>query len=354
MKRLAGKVPEKIGTQAEREFMQHALFGFTTATGVAVEILEAEPTLAGHRADAALEITHGKHKARYLVEIKQTVPAGAVGHIVAQLQRFNKPAMLITRYVTPPMAERLRELNTAFIDTAGNAYLNAPPIFIYVTGRKPAETEEGVRRIKAFRPTGLHVVFALLCRPELIDAPYRDIARAAHVALGTVGWVMYDLKRLDYLVERGKHGRRLLNLQKLLDAWVTAYAQQLRPKLYVGRFRAQTADWWQTVHWHEVGAFLGGEAAAARLTDYLKPETTTIYVAKDLDTFLIKHRLQRDPTGDVEVLKAFWQFDYPWNHPDLAPPLLVYADLLATAADRTIEAGKMIYDQYLAGLIRHD
>jgi len=354
MKRVTGQVQQKAGTQAERDLLQNALYTFTKTTGIAAHVIKAEPKLPAGQADAVLEITQGRHKTRYLVEIKRTVPAGAVGHVVAQLQRFNKPAMLITRYVTPPMAERLRELNTAFIDTAGNAYLNAPPIFIYVTGRKPAETEEGVRPVKAFRPTGLQVVFALLCRPELIEAPYREIATAANVALGTVGWVMYDLKRLKYLIERGKHGRRLLNTQKLLDAWVTAYAHQLRPKLYVGRFRAQTTDWWKTVHWHEVGAFLGGEAAAARLTGYLKPETTTIYVAKDLDTFLITHRLKRDQTGDVEVLKAFWQFDYPWNYPELAPPLLVYADLLATAADRTIETGKMIYEQYLAGLIRQD
>lgn len=354
MKRLAGKVPEKIGTHAERELIQHALFGFTKATGVAAEVLAAEPKLAGYRADAALEITHGKHKARYLVEIKRTVPAGAVGHIVAQLQRFNKPAMLMTRYVTPPMAERLKELNTAFIDTAGNAYINAPPLFIYVTGRKPADMGEGVHQVKAFRPTGLRVIFALLCRPELIEAPYRDIAKAANVALGTVGWVMDDLKRLNYLVERGKHGRQLLNTRKLLDAWVTAYTQQLRPKLYIGRFRAQTADWWKTVNWREVGAFLGGEAAAARLTGYLKPETTTLYVAKDLDTFLITHRLKKDQTGNVEVLKAFWRFDYPWEYPELAPPLLVYADLMATAADRTIETGKMIYERYLARFIEQD
>ena len=354
MKRVTGQVQQKAGTQAERDLLQNALYTFTKTTGIAAHVIKAEPKLPAGQADAVLEITQGRHKTRYLVEIKRTVPAGAVGHVVAQLQRFNKPAMLITRYVTPPMAERLRELNTAFIDTAGNAYLNAPPIFIYVTGRKPAETEEGVRPVKAFRPTGLQVVFALLCRPELIEAPYREIATAANVALGTVGWVMYDLKRLKYLIERGKHGRRLLNTQKLLDAWVTAYAHQLRPKLYVGRFRAQTTDWWKTVHWQEVRAFLGGEAAAARLTGYLKPETTTIYVAKDLDTFLITHRLKRDQTGDVEVLKAFWQFDYPWNYPELAPPLLVYADLLATAADRTIETGKMIYEQYLAGLIRQD
>lgn len=354
MKHVAGHIQPKTGTHTERELLRNALDALTETTGIAAHVIQTEPRRPAGQADAVVEIAQGRHRARYLVETKRTLPAAALGHVVAQLQRFKTPAMLITRYVTPPMAERLKELNTAFIDTAGNAHLNAPPLFIYITGRKPAETDDGARPVRAFRPTGLHVVFALLCRPELIHAPYREIAGAANVALGTVGWVMDDLKRLDYLVERGKHGRRLLHMRQLLDAWVTAYAQQLRPKLYVGRFRAQTADWWKTVHWYEIGAFLGGEAAAARLTGYLKPETTTIYIGKDLDTFLIKHRLKKDQTGDVEVLKAFWQFDYPWEYPDLAPPLLVYADLMATAADRTVETGKRLYEQHLAGLIRQD
>ena len=351
MRRVVEKAPKELGAFAENALLQNALWAFGKATGATAEVVETEPKLAGERADALLEVRKGKYKVRYPVEIKRTLPAGALGHIVAQLQRFKNPRMLITRYITPPMADRLKALDMAFMDTAGNVYINVPHLFIYVTGRKLPETDIETRKVRVFRPTGLQVVFALLCLPELIKAPYRDIAKAANVALGTVGWAMYDLRRLNYLIERGKLGRKFLNTHKLLDAWVTAYAQQLRPKLYIGRFRGPNTTWWQDVDWKGFDTYLGGEPAAARLTGYLKAGTATIYAAGDINQFLIMNRLRKDATGDVDIIKTFWHFDYPWDYRELTPPLLVYADLLATANDRNIETGEVIYEQHLARLV---
>ena len=101
------------------------------------------------------------------------------------------------------MAERLRALNVAFVDTAGNAYINDPPIFIYVIGNKKKEVPQKIITGRAFRPTGLKVVFALLCQPGLVKAPYRDIVAAARVVQGTVGWVINDLKQQNYLESLG-------------------------------------------------------------------------------------------------------------------------------------------------------
>ena len=55
--------------------------------------------------------------------------------------------------------------------------------------------------------------------------------------------------------------------------------------------------------------------------------------------------------GNVEVLKKFWAFDYPWNYEGIAPPLLVYADLIATGNDRNIEAARTIYDKFILRFI---
>jgi len=61
-----------------------------------------------------------------------------------------------------------------------------------------------------------------------------------------------------------------------------------------------------------------------------------------------------DPDGDAEVLEAFWQFEFDWPHPELVPPLLIYADLLATGDARNLETARIIYEQELAGLIREN
>jgi hypothetical protein len=59
-------------------------------------------------------------------------------------------------------------------------------------------------------------------------------------------------------------------------------------------------------------------------------------------------------TAVVEVRKQFWNFPVDPQHPGLAPPLLVYADLLATGDARCIETAKMIYDENIVRLFAED
>jgi len=335
----------------ERETLNAAKLAFEEATGFCITILEVEPAEEIHP-DAVLQIDapEVKHK-KFYAEIKGYVTKPTIGHIAERIRRFGKPGILVTRHVTPPIAKKLKELNLAFIDTAGNAYINEPPFIVYIIGQKRKEIPVTETIVRAFRPTGLKVVFALLCLPELVKAPYRDIARAANVALGTVGWVMYDLRKLNFLVDRGKHGRKLINTDKLLDTWIHAYARELRPKLYIGHYDATREEWWEKINMGKNQFFLGGEPAAARLTDYLKPETITIYGLEEINKFLITNHLKKDPQGKIEIFQKFWNFDYPWNYKTLVPPLLIYADLIATADDRNIETARIIYDQYIDRLI---
>src|SRR4030065_53769 len=78
-----------------------------------------------------------------------------------------------------------------------------------------------------------------------------------------------------------------------------------------------------------VGAEGGGEGGAEMVTRYLKPQDITIY-ADDRAAFLKKHRLVVDPQGPVILLDRVWHFDHEWEFPDVGPPAVVYADLLAT------------------------
>jgi hypothetical protein len=69
---------------------------------------------------------------------------------------------------------------------------------------------------------------------------------------------------------------------------------------------------------------------------------------------IIKQRLRKDPQGDVEILRRFWNFTTVDQRADVVPPLLVYADLLATGDERNTETARMVYEKYLVGLVRED
>ncbi|MNX84629.1 hypothetical protein D3C86_1164380 [compost metagenome] len=107
------------------------------------------------------------------------------------------------------------------------------------------------------------------------------------------------------------------------------------------RFSAPAADWWQAVNAAELGGYWSGEVAAAAMVGGIRPASQTLYIAPArmaaaLQVLTQKHRLRPDPDGMVEVLEAFWDPSVEGGETpapgrtDLAPPVLVYADLVAT------------------------
>ncbi|MGH8191776.1 MAG: type IV toxin-antitoxin system AbiEi family antitoxin [Rhodanobacteraceae bacterium] len=319
----------------------------TRAHGLDWKALDHEPRVRdGDRPDARLRLHRGGQEFVYHVEIKRQLRPALLGVVLAQLRRLPDPAMLVTDYVTPPLAERLRDEGVQFIDAAGNAYLDKPPVLIWVKGQRPPDMPKaGDMRGRAFQATGLQVLFALLCKPELVDRPYREIAALAGVAHGTVGWVMPELPRLGFAgTLKGK--RRLLNGPKLLQQWVEAYARTLRPKLVLERWRADSLDWTAKADPARYGLLLAGEPAARRLTRHLRPGTATFYGAKANRQLLIDQRLRPDPDGNVEILRRFWAFDGETT--GQVPDLLVYADLLAIGDARCLEAAREMHDGIVA------
>jgi len=340
--------------ETETELLQTAIEAFRRATGIPLCLKRWEPRRHGQRADAELRFEFPQVEKHFGVEVKRRLNPHTLGQAIEQMKRLPEKALLVTEYVNANMAERLKQMDVPFLDTLGNAYVNAPPIFIYMKGHKPPARISGERPTRAFVPAGLRVVFALLCRQELAGAPYRTIAQTAQVALGTVGWVLDDLGRLGHLLEMGKRGRRLIRKQQLLERWVAAFPNQLRPKLLLGKYAAPDPNWWERTRIGDFRAYWGAEIAAARLTGYLKPELVTVYIRDLPGKFLAANRLRTDPKGNVEVLEAFWDTKCDWTDTEIVHPLLVYADLLATGDARNLETARRIYDEQLAGLVRED
>jgi hypothetical protein len=197
----------------------------------------------------------------------------------------------------------------------------------------------------------------LLCHPEWINLPYRELAARAGVAHGTVGWVMPDLQQQGFITEiKGKRGtRRLHEGERLLGLWVDAYARQLRPRLALGRYFVQTIGDWRDWPLAAHAAQWGGEPAGALLTQYLKPAELTLYAEKLPGLLAGKYKLRQEADAQhrdaVEVRRRFW--DFPGEQGQACvPPVLVYADLLATGDARCIETAKRLYEEHVVQPVR--
>ncbi len=291
---------------------------------------------------------------RYCAEIKNTFTKTNIMLLLMRKQKMPYPLLLIAKYVNPLLAEELKKEHIEFIDAAGNAFINQPPIYIFLKGNRPPEPP-GQNQNRTFKPTGLKIIYAFLCNPRLEDAPFREIADKADVALGTVGWFMRDLRELGFLIDMGGKGYKLFQKNTLFQRWITEYPERLRPKQILGRYKGEYNDWWNNKELHNFKAKWGGEVAAAKLTKYLHPEVITIYTKTEyLNQLLLECRLRKDPDGEVEILKQFWGYDENAEHKDLVHPMLIYADLMATGNQRNIETAKMIYEEYIVQLIRED
>lgn len=346
-----------IQTQpADRQLLDAAL-DVARALGLTAELVQEEPALGRTRADALVRLTHGAQEALYAVEVKRTVRPATLGTVLHQLERLGQQALLVTDYVTPPMAETLKARRVPFLDAAGNAYLEHPGVLIWVKGQKPAAPLVPQALGRAFQPTGLQLVFALLCDPARIKLPYRELAALAGVAHGTVGWVIPDLQQQGFVLEyKGKRGtRRLYHLERLLAQWVDAYARQLRPRLLIGRYYVPTLEGWRGWPLAQHGALWGGEPAGALLTNYLRPGELTIYADKLPGLLAAQQKFLKTPepghTAVVEVRRKFWNFPGDAVRPDVTPPVLVYADLVATGDGRCIDTAKLVYDEHVARLL---
>jgi hypothetical protein len=282
----------------------------------------------------------GNPKTKFALEIKQN-PALVVAQ---EMAATTNPRLLVTYYVNPKLADRLKNLGVPYIDCAGNAYINTKAVFIYVKGNKP-DKKLNVHVARLFKPGGLLVIFALLCKPELIRATYRELAIMAGVALGTVAWVIRDMQTQGFIIDIGNKVYRLMKQEMLLRLWLIGYEQALRPRQIIKRFHAEKTDWWINVNPEQI--LWGGEVAAYKMTKYLKPETVTLYTGKLPETLIYENRLRPDPNGEVEIVKPFWNFEYPEKKEKLVPPLCAYADLMIQADGRTTETAKMVYEKYI-------
>jgi len=338
----------------ENELMELALEAFRKNLPGQAKIKTVKPLRTPRLcADYLLRIVIQGKEIRYYAEIKASVTKADKLLAMIRKGEFDHPLLLVTKYINTQLAEELKQNGTEFIDTAGNVFIHQPPLYIFVKGNKPDSVKTPLPK-RTFKPAGLRVIYAFLCNPGLENKTYREIAAEAGVALGTVDWIMKELKELGFLLDMGKRGQRLIQKENLLQRWITAYPEQLRPKLTLGRFRGEYG-WWQQKTLDPFKAQWGGEVAAAKLTQYLQPQIITIYATpQELDQLLIKNRLKRDQTGDVEIFKRFWKPAEIWKYEDLVHPILIYADLLATGNERNIETAKMIYDQHIVQLIRED
>lgn len=284
----------------------------------------------------------------FYVEAKSHARKSNIGIILSQFQdqNKNKKWLLIADYLAKDVAETLQQENYNYLDTAGNAFIKAGKLFIFVEGKKK-EANEKKNQSYAFQEVGLKLLLMLISDVENLQLSYRALAEKTNISLGSVSNIFSGLEEGKFIMK--SHRKRVLkDMDTLLERWIIAYNEIVKPRILRKKYRlADENQNFLDVDQREFGFLWGGESAAGLITNYLKSSNYTIYYDGDLSALAKNLKLIPDNNGNVEVYNTFWTEDLKLKYQNTAPPLVVYADLMGTSSSRNIEAAKIILENGL-------
>jgi hypothetical protein len=196
------------------------------------------------------------------------------------------------------------------------------------------------------------VLFAILAEPDLLDLPARKLATLAGVGKTAVANTLRRMEE-EGLIAKGDGRRHLLGRGQILERWIAGYANVVRPRLTVGRYRTPDRD----LHALEqritrvlkkhVDWGWGGGAAAERLDHHYHGTETIIHVTKR--DYHLEALIQAIPdrNGPLTVLLVPGQVALRGVIPHTVHPLLVYTELVIMPDERALEAANRIRDKFL-------
>lgn len=301
----------------------------------------------GHDLDGKLILLLKYHPPVPLfAEIKQELRPNQIEHL-DHLAQNRKPFIVIAARIFPKVKEQLKTHNINYLDAGGNIFVNEDGLYINISGKRHTPAFTSTKGNRAFTKTGLKVIYQFLMDETLVNNTYRSIADMTGTAIGNINNIFSALKTDGYLLQLTKDEYKLVNTRNLLDKWVDAYEQRLKPTLSLGTYRFLNNE--DFAKWKNLPiggqTVWGGESAGNYMTDYLRPEELTLYTEESASDLMKRLRLVPDKGGKVKVFKKFWQHDQA--HPQLVHPVLAYADLISKGDRRCSEVANKILNEHL-------
>jgi hypothetical protein len=300
--------------------------------------------------DGILNLDYKGNKETFYVEIKKEIRNFQLPKIFNLAENY-KPFLVIAENLFPTIKNEFRKQGIAFIDMKGNVFIETDKILIKIEGNQQKYIQPE-KQGRAFTKAGIRTIFLCLLNEDYINATYREIAGIAKIGLGNVKFILDGLVEEGYALRKNEKNLQLTNKKELLQKWITAYNEKLKPSLHLGNLRFTNQEdfyRWKNLVLDQNQTVWGGEAAGNILTDYLAPEILTLYTTERKVDLMKKYRLLPDNKGNVKIYTKFWKQELDYN--ETVPPLLAYADLMITGDRRCVETAQKIYERYLENTI---
>lgn len=247
--------------------------------------------------------------------------------------------LLVCLFLSSEKQKYCIENQLNFIDSAGNAFIKAPGLYVYISGKK---SEQKIERPITLSIGIMKLLFVLLANENAINCTYRELAELAGISLGMVS------KGFDYLSSKKMYrenngSRRFTRVNDLYWLWIQEYPIVLRPKLKTMKLTGE-------LNWHNAQLYQdecwAGEVAGHKLSSgYLHPEKFEFFTPHSFTQRWKDLGLRPSQDGNWLLIQSFWGEAFNINQ--RAFTLLALAELIASDDDRNFETAKMINAKYL-------
>jgi hypothetical protein len=258
--------------------------------------------------------------------------------------------ILLARHIPRQAAEVLMESKVNFADDSGNLHLELGDAYNWTVIGMPAP--EPISKRRAISPAQLQLLFQFITSPDSINWPVRRLEPAAGISKSRAAQARHQMIAEGLLVRAGKK-YQLGPASLLADCLVSGYAQVLRPKVSLGSFRPaeKTVDeFLGRLRKSGVKYSLSGGPAADLLQHFYRGPEVTLFLKPPAREVVQQLRLLPDRDGPVTILKAFGDVVF-WEERQnqmLAPPWLIYAELLSGKDPRAHEAAGEFRREFLS------
>ena len=304
--------------------------------------------------DAILEIWIDARRFEFAVQLRRGIRAANVGPIVHAALAFEKAGrqlVICTDRIPDELGATLREHGVGYLDLGGNAYLRGAGLCVLVAGRRPiVPNARG-----ALTGTDVRLLGVFLRDPDAGEIVQKELAARAGIALGAVGRARERLEEFRVLTRvdtrRWLVTDRDVGLRQFAEGWAAVVRHKLRPIRYrrLGReTRTNTLERQLRRSRRVRGCLLGGERAAAALTQGLRTDHATVHTPAGRGAALAKElKLVPDAEGAITVLERFGKGDQYHAAVPLIHPLVVWAECVTVPDERVALVAAELRERYL-------
>lgn len=316
------------------------------------EVTAAPPTGHGRNGfDAVIRIKTPTGLRRLRAQVKKThLGYELAAHLASEAARTDEPMIVLAPYVAPPLGRYLEEHGLNYVDSVGNCFLSLGSDYVArLEGRRRPPRDPGQTTLRA---PSYQVLFALLAHPELAAAPVRVLAEKAGVGKTAAAEMLRRLEHEGH-VGRTRTARLVLEHRRLLERWLTGYADVLRPSLFIGRYHTpdqnpgELETRCESALGEEVRWAWGGGAAAMRLTGYYRGEQSVLCIEDPPHDLARRLKAAPSKQGPLTILRTKGPLMLEGAKPRTVHPLLVYAEMLALPNERATEAAQEVREKFL-------